>query len=46
VELMVAVAIIGILGSNATANYQRISKVAVVRTELANLVKKFEAGRL
>jgi prepilin-type N-terminal cleavage/methylation domain-containing protein len=45
VELMVAVAIIGILGSKAAANYQRISKVGAVNAELATLIKKFEAGR-
>jgi prepilin-type N-terminal cleavage/methylation domain-containing protein len=45
VELMVAVAIIGILTVKASANYQRISKVGVLRAELGTLVKKFEAGR-
>ncbi len=45
VELMVAVAVIGILGSKAVANYQRIAKVGVLRAELGTLVKKFQAGR-
>jgi len=42
---MVAVAIVGLLGSQAVANYQRISKVGVLRAELGALVKKFQAGR-
>jgi prepilin-type N-terminal cleavage/methylation domain-containing protein len=45
VELMVAVAVIGILTAQARANFERISKIGLLRTELAAFTKKVVAGR-